>query len=264
MGAAHVKLTVLGSAASYAGPGNACSGYLYETQHAKLLVDCGNGVLTQLSQVLDPYSLDAIIVTHGHPDHFGDLYVFESLYRYAPEGPWGCVPVYAPPGLFEQVAGALCEFGRAQLNQAFQSRPLVAGESIKVGDIEVMPFGVQHSMPTLGLRITAHGHTIAYTADTTAFPGLSAQLEGADLAVVDATLPEMYAGRAPHMTAREAGTVAREAGVPELALVHLWPTNDPAVTAADASETFGRAARVALPFDRYTLNGSGGRWDRAL
>ena len=49
---------------------------------------------------------------------------------------------------------------------------------------------------------------------------------GADLLLAEATLPEAYAGAAPHMTASQAGELAREAGARALVLVHVWPTND--------------------------------------
>lgn len=264
MGAEAVKLTVLGSHASYAGPGNACSGYLYETETTHLLVDCGNGVLGHLARIMDPLMVDAIVVTHGHPDHFGDLYVFESLLRYAPEGPAGSIPLYAQPGLFEQVSASLCGFGRSQLDKAFSLHNLGAGSPFRVGDIDVMPFAVEHSVPTVGLRISAGGRTIVYSADTSPFPGLVHELRGADLALVDATMPEPFAGRAPHLTARQAGEAAQAAGIPELALVHLWPTNDESASLAEGSSAFGGPVSVAHAFDRYTLNGSGVRRDRAV
>ena len=79
-----MRLTVLGSSASYAGPGQASAGYLIEGGDARVLFDCGSGVLAKLQRVADPHGLDAIFITHGHPDHFVDLYGFQALLRYAP------------------------------------------------------------------------------------------------------------------------------------------------------------------------------------
>jgi ribonuclease BN (tRNA processing enzyme) len=78
-------------------------------------------------------------------------------------------------------------------------------------------------------------------------------VEGADFLLCEATLPEQYAGMAPHMTAGEAGTLAREAGASQLAMIHIWPTNDRAEQARVASKAFGRPAHVASELDTYEI-----------
>jgi ribonuclease BN (tRNA processing enzyme) len=62
------------------------------------------------------------------------------------------------------------------------------------------------------------------------------------------------------MTARQAGELAREAGAQALALVHIWPTNDRAQTARDATQAFGATVVVADEFDVFEVD-SGPRKD---
>src|ERR1041385_6735293 len=74
-----VKLTVVGCSPAWPNPGGAQSGYLLEDGGGRLLLDCGPGVLARLRATdADWPRVDAIVVTHWHPDHRGDL------------GPWGC------------------------------------------------------------------------------------------------------------------------------------------------------------------------------
>ena len=55
-----MRLTILGSSASYADAGRACSGYLIENAGTRVLLDCGHGVLANLTQVIDPAMLDEL------------------------------------------------------------------------------------------------------------------------------------------------------------------------------------------------------------
>jgi len=81
-------------------------------------MDCGNGVLANLSQVIEPGTLDAVFVTHEHPDHWADLYALQALLRYAPDGPAGRLALHMPPGLFERVMAPLSERGREEFAEA--------------------------------------------------------------------------------------------------------------------------------------------------
>jgi ribonuclease BN (tRNA processing enzyme) len=248
-----MRLTVLGSAASYAGPGQACAGHLVETSSTKVLFDCGHGVLANLGKVTDPASVDAIFVTHYHPDHYVDLYGLQSMLRYAPEGPRPAIDVHLPPGLEDRMMCLLSERGCGALSDAFNFIVLKAGEPVVVGDITITALPVDHTVESYALRAEADGVLLAYTADSRPGELVSAAVEGADFVLCEATLPEQYAGMAPHMTASEAGTLAREAGASQLAMIHIWPTNDRAEQARAASEAFGRPAHVASELDSYEI-----------
>ena len=66
------SLTVLGST-PYPRPGEPCSGYLIRSQQAAVWVDCGSGTFAALQEHVDPADLDAIWLSHLHPDHCADL-----------------------------------------------------------------------------------------------------------------------------------------------------------------------------------------------
>lgn len=248
-----MHLTVLGFSASYPAPGTACAGYLVSCEDTKVLVDCGNGVLSKLGQVTDPLGLDAIVVTHAHPDHVADIYSVQAMLRYAPEGPAPPLSLYGPDDLLERVSCLLSEHGTEQLAEAFSFEAFRPGIEIRVGDIRITPFTACHGVETFALRIEGASGTLGYTADSAYCEELVRAAEGADLLVADATLPDVFAGAAPHMTGAEAGRVAFEAGVGKLLLTHLWPTADADEILREAREVFGGETLLASEFLRIDL-----------
>ncbi|MEM4503647.1 MAG: MBL fold metallo-hydrolase, partial [Archaeoglobaceae archaeon] len=68
-----MKVTFLGTGVSVPCEGRAQSSILIESD-AKVLVDCGIGTFLRLEQLqISPSEIDAIIITHHHLDHNGDL-----------------------------------------------------------------------------------------------------------------------------------------------------------------------------------------------
>lgn len=248
-----MRLTVMGSSASCAGPGQACAGHYVEAGEARVLLDCGNGVLSNLGRITSPLGLDAVFITHCHPDHFADIYGLQSLLRYAPEGPSEPLALYLPRGLFERMQSLLSERGIREFSEAFVPFEMVAGEPILVGEMTITPHSVQHTDPTFALIVEHEGARLVYTADTAPCDGVYSAAIGADLLLAEATLPERFAGKSPHMTAREAGALAQSAGAGELVLVHVWPTNDRALMAVQAAETFSGKVTVASEFDEFEI-----------
>ena len=248
-----MRLTVLGSSASSVGPGQACAGHYLEAGGAKVLFDCGNGVIANLARLDEPTALDAVFITHNHPDHYADIYVLQSALGYAPDGPRAPIPLYAPAGLTDRMKMLLSERGGRAFDDAFAQVPLVAGETIVFGDLRITPFEVVHTAPTYALRAETRGTSLLYTADTAPGEHVVLAATGVDLLVAEATLPEEYAGAAPHMTASQAGRLGRDANARALALVHVWPTNDRDEMARVASEAFGGPVVVAEEFDVFDI-----------
>src|SRR5437016_10987003 len=71
----RVKLIVVGCSPAWPNPGGAQSGYLVEDDSRRLLLDCGPGVLARLRGLDGDRwpQVDALVVTHWHLDHWGDL-----------------------------------------------------------------------------------------------------------------------------------------------------------------------------------------------
>jgi ribonuclease BN (tRNA processing enzyme) len=248
-----MRLTILGSSASFAGSGRACAGYHLEAAGARVLFDCGNGTLANLGNIEDPVALDAVFITHGHIDHFADVYSLHAALRYAPDGPRAPMPLYLPQGLFEQMKCLLSARGASEFDDAFVPVQLEPGQPVTLGGLSVTPVAVEHTDPTFALIAEADGARLVYTSDTRPCGAVHQAAIGADLLLAEATLPEAYAGAAPHMTASQAGELAREAGARALVLTHVWPTNDRELMARIASESFGGPAVVASELDAFDI-----------
>jgi ribonuclease BN (tRNA processing enzyme) len=240
-----MRLTVLGSSASYAGPGQACSSYLVEAAGRRVLLDCGHGSLANLARVIDPAALDAVFVTHGHPDHFADLYALQALLRFAPSGPLAPLRVHAPAGLLDRMTCVLSGHAREQFFDAFMASDLVDGETVSIGELHVTPRAVSHEGEAFALVVESEGRRLCYTGDTRSDSNVLAAATGSNLVLAEATLPEEYGGKAPHMTAGQAAAVARSAGAQSLMLTHLWPATPRQDILSAARAAYNGEVRVA-------------------
>ncbi len=247
-----MRLTVLGSSASYAGPGHACSGYLIQSGGANVMLDIGNGALSNLGRVMDPTRLDAVFVSHAHPDHFADLFGLQAMLRYAPEGPAPPMRVFGPEGLLDRAACLLSERGRVEIAEAFSPLPLADGVPVRVGPILVTPHLVDHEAATFALVAQAGARLLCYTSDTRSGDAVLRAADGADVLLAEATLPAAYEGKGPHMTAAEAGRLAADAAAGELVLTHLWPTTPRGDILNDARVNF--SGKVVLAEEMLVID----------
>lgn len=248
-----MRVTVLGSAASHAGRGQACAGHLIEGGGARVLFDCGNGVLANLYQVMSPGDLDAVFISHNHPDHYADIYSLHAFIRYAPDGAVDPIPVYMRPELYERMQVLLSERGASEFRKAFPLTPLEPGVDVTIDGLTVTAHEVDHTDPTFGLVAQAEGATVVYTADTLPGEAVNTLARGADLLLAEATLPDEYEGGSPHLNARQAGRLAADAGVGRLVLVHIWPSNDREAMVREAREEFAGPVHIADELDAWDV-----------
>jgi len=78
------------------------------------------------------------------------------------------------------------------------------------------------------MRIEGQDGIITYSGDSRPCEGLVEAARGSDLFLCEASTFEEDAAfaAAGHLTARQAGEVAKQAGVKKLLLTHLWPLYD--------------------------------------
>lgn len=240
------RLTVLGSDGSYPGPGGACSGYLVRAAGTTIWLDAGSGTLANLQRHIELSELDAIVLSHEHPDHWGDLegYRVAAAYVMKLTG----IPVYAPAGVQTRVF--------SDFEPSVKWHTVTDGDEVDLsgGDVKLRFSRTDHPPETLAVRIDAGGRSLAYSADTGPGWSLSALGEGIDLALCEATWLADHEGKAPgHLSAREAGAMAKAAGAARLVITHVWPTVDRGSAKAEAAAAYGGPVEVARPHDEYSL-----------
>lgn len=229
-----LTLTVLGATGSYPAPDGACSGYLVRSPSTTIWLDAGTGSLANLQRHVDIRDVDAVVLSHEHPDHTADLagfYVACKYYLHRER-----VPVYAPAGVADSVYYSGDPIAWHEVSD---------GSVVEIGGLTVSFSRTDHPPETLAVRVDGDGRSLGYSADSGPAWSLSKLGPGLDLALCEATYLSDSEGRASHMSARQAGTSAREAEVGRLVLTHLHPGVDVDAIRAEGTAAFGRAVEVA-------------------
>jgi ribonuclease BN (tRNA processing enzyme) len=74
-----MRFTVLGGCGAWPDAGQAFSGYLIEYDRFRLVLDLGYATMPRLLEHVAADGVDAVVVSHGHPDHCADLNPLLSL-----------------------------------------------------------------------------------------------------------------------------------------------------------------------------------------
>jgi len=230
-----MRLTVLGSSGAFPTSSNPCSGYLVELDGFRILLDLGYATVPELLKHTTAEAVDAVIVTHGHPDHCADLNPLLRARALGGDTP-APLPLYSPPGALDAVL-ALDRPG--MLDPYFDLREFSPGSSLAIGPFNVDTRLLPHWRPNAGVRLSGGGTTIAYTGDTGPSPLIVELAQDADILIAEASYPEQVPPDAAEFlsSAVQAGQNAAAARVSQLVLTHLMPgqPQDGALAAARRS-----------------------------
>jgi ribonuclease BN (tRNA processing enzyme) len=236
-----VRLYIVGSSGTFPSHGRPASGYVIEQGSTRVWCDAGAG--TYMSLPLDPDLIDAVVISHQHPDHCSDLTAAFHAWTYRPE-PRDPVPLFAPQSVWDR----LCEYIE-QIPPCFDFNPVWTGDQAQIGDLTVAFTEMDHSVPTVGSRWEANGRSLFFTGDTGPAGDWRELAAGVDLMLSEAS----YQGDGTdkiyphHLTAGEAGEIARSVGAGQLVLTHIPPYLEPSVSVAEAEKEFGLPVRLAVP-----------------
>ncbi len=243
-----MELLVVGSGAAYPDrPGTASSTYVVTHGATRLCLDLGQGGFAGLAGRLEPSSLDAVVVSHLHPDHFVDLVALRHYLRYE-FAPPRRLRVIAPAGLGDRLDGLLAEPGFAAAALDVADRRV---GTLEVGSLRLESALVTHTREAYAVRVVP--------ADDPSAPGLvysgdcgRAEDLGPLVRAGDTLLVEVAFGPGPvpvgdlHLDGPAVGALAAATRPGRVLLTHLQMGRDPAATIASVRAAFdGPVALVA-------------------
>jgi ribonuclease BN (tRNA processing enzyme) len=162
------------------------------SEDATFLIDCGASSLIAMKRFgIDPASIDVVLVTHLHGDHFGGIpfLVLDAQFVSRRTRP---LTVAGPPDLQRRVHDAMEVLfpGSSRVRRRFSLEfiELPEGEAIDIGALTVTPYGVVHpsGAPAYALRVECGRKVVSYSGDTEWTDSLLRAARGADLFVCEA------------------------------------------------------------------------------
>lgn len=240
-----MEIKVLGTMSPYATENTNCPGFLITEGNYKIMIDCGSGTHRMLNYPDDLENLH-VIISHLHRDHYNDIYNLQySSFVYKNQRRISMpISIFLPQTPIKHYQDVVEE------KLAFALYNIINEDStLRVGNMNVSFCKTSHPIETYAIKVTNGNNTIVYTADTSysARDKLVEFAKGADLLICESSLLASWnlPDSESHLTAKEAGVIAREAGVANLMLTHFWPEENTAKFVDEAYETFHRG--IVIP-----------------
>jgi len=220
-----MKLTILGSGTILSKERNTAA-CLLEEGASKVLIDFGLGNLRQLQKVCDLDKVASLFLSHVHPDHSLDLISLLAykkhlkIFKKAPER--AQFNLFGPKGTKEFFNNCVKAF-------PFIERldfPVKITE-LEVGKLNHFAFNVKsrpvkHTVECLAYSFESAGKKVVFSGDTEYCEGIVSIAEGADLLVLECSMPDSMQGFA-HLSPSECGLIAKRAKPKKLLLTHFYP-----------------------------------------
>ncbi|MCW2663700.1 MAG: rnz [Mycobacterium sp.] len=242
-----IEITLLGTGSPIPDPNRAGPSTLVRAGGQVFLVDCGRGVLQRAAAVgVGAAGLSALLLTHLHSDHIGDLgdlLITRWITTFAPEP--APLPIIGPPGTAETVEATLKAFGHDIGYRIAHHADLNAPPAVQVHEctegpvwdrdgvsIRVAPTDHRPVAPTIGFRIESGTTSAVLAGDTVPCAALDELASGAD-ALVHTVIRKDIVVNIPqqrlqdicdyHSSVEEAAATADRAGVGTLVMTHYVP-----------------------------------------
>jgi ribonuclease Z len=242
-----IEITLLGTGSPIPDPNRAGPSTLVRAGGQVFLVDCGRGVLQRAAAVgVGAAGLSALLLTHLHSDHIGDLgdlLITRWISTFAPDP--APLPIIGPPGTAETVEATLKAFGHDIGYRIAHHADLNAPPAVEVHEhtegpvwnregvsVRVAPTDHRPVAPTIGFRIESGTASVVLAGDTVPCAGLDELAAGAD-ALVHTVIRKDIVGNIPqqrlqdicdyHSSVEEAAATAARAGVATLVMTHYVP-----------------------------------------
>lgn len=248
-----LAVRILGCSGSYAAAGGACTGYLVQSAGTNVWLDCGPGTLANFHEWSTLAELDAIVLTHAHPDHWLELPIIANALEWYEQR--DRVPVYSNSHMFGEARQLIGQ----SISTVFDWHVVDTVETVSIGDQQWRFDETDHYVPTYAARVDADGSSLVFSSDT----GPSFSLQGfvdragpIDLALLESTFLHRSENEDTlHLSATEAGEMAAAAGAGRLVLTHQAPLEERPAHVDAASAVFDGPVALAEVGGQYAAAG---------
>lgn len=263
-----MKLTIIGCSGSFPGPQSPASCYLVTAEDSgktwRILLDLGNGSLGAVQRYMDLRDIDAVLLTHLHPDHCMDLCGLHVAVHWDPAG-WNQprIPVWGPADTADRMATAYGLDLDPGMHDDFEFHAWSSRTPVQIGPFSVTPYPVLHpAEEAYALRLEvadpdAPGgkRVLTYSGDTDTCDGLIEAAADSSVFLCEAAFHEGRddAIRGVHLTGKRAGDVASAAASRRLLLTHLPVWNDAVRTMEEARSSYDGDVAVAVAGVSYLV-----------
>lgn len=253
-----LQLTPIGTSPAWYNPGEPSSGFLLEADGARVLVDCGSGVISRYLALYGADApIDAIVLSHVHADHCFDLIPLKYGIDYGQLGSWS-PQLWLPPGARERLGRLVTAWDEdfSYFTETFDVHEFGTDDAFDVGPFSVSALDVPHYIESAALRFDVGATSFGYSSDLGPFDGLAPFMREVDLLLCEAAFSEDGDLDKPdrgHITATEAGEIARSAGAHSLLLTHVPEELGVDRSRAAAARAFGGPVEVARSSVTYDV-----------
>ncbi|MBW1999341.1 MAG: MBL fold metallo-hydrolase, partial [Deltaproteobacteria bacterium] len=192
---------------------------------------------------VDASALDALVITHAHPDHMYALpSLVHNLWLLGRRRP---LRIFCNPETEEKARELIDVFSLFERKNMFPMEWVYpGGRPFKgISGFEISLFPVNHPVSASGLKIKTATSSLVYSSDTAPSERLVEETRGARALIHESTGDEKLRKKLNedgHSTAGQAGEAAQRAGAADLFLCHFDLHNGPALERLkiEAEKTF--------------------------
>ena len=246
------ELVVLGAGPAWSDrPGSSGAAYLVRTGRTAVLLDLGQGSFPRLIAELPPEQLDAVVVSHLHPDHFIDLVPLRHYLAFQ-LGAIRRVRVIAPSGLTSRIDALHDRPGFTAHTLDVEPPPT---RPLPLGDLTLEMHRVTHTADSHAMRVSRAGEPgLVYSGDCGVAADLAPLIRRGDTLLVEVSFGAgPIEPGTPHLNADAVAELVREARPGRVLLTHLQMGLDEEAPVRIVQAAMDGPVALVQPGNRFTI-----------